>query len=213
MSIDPPPFPGQPPGYGPHYGWSPGPPAAPPKPAPRKHWYAVGAGLLAVGIILGATVFGVGLVTILSKRPAAEHTFGSGGSTTVHIDAGATKVIYVDNDEGSGRHRVHCDVDGGSTQRPRLQRYDGNMTLNHWDAFFTIDAVDSGDYTIACTGAPADTFGVGDKPSTAAFVATILGGLAGVGIAVAGIVTLVVTAVLRHRRATTPWYPGFTTPG
>lgn len=209
MSFNPPPY-----GPGPQqpYGGQPVPPPVPPKQPPSKLWYAVGAGLLVIGLAVGAGVFAVGLVDILSKRPPAEHTFPSGGSTTVHIDGGATKVIYIDNGE-SGRHRVHCDVDGGTTQRPRLERYSGNMTLNEWDASFTIDAVDTGDYTVACTGAPSDTFGVGDKPSVAAFAVTILGGLAGGGLAVTGIVVLVLTAVLRRRRARAPWYPGFTGPG
>ncbi len=212
--ANPPPYPGQqpsyPPGFGPPpgYGWTP----PPEKPRPKKRWYGVGIGLLVIGLVLGGGLFAGALFSVVGKRPGAEHTFASGGSTTVHIDGGATKVIYIENADEAGRHHVHCDVDSASAQRARLQRFSG-MRLDHWEAFFTIDAIDSGDYTVTCMGAGSDTFGVGDKPNMGAFAGGILGAFAGAGMVVAGVVTIVVTAVLRRRRSATPQGPqGFTAP-
>jgi hypothetical protein len=229
VSVDPPPYPGQPPwdpsapppqgGYPPPgQGYPPSSPGYPPpnpgysqpysgypqpysgKPAPKKYWYGIGIALLVIGLIIGVGVFVSALVDIMGKQPSAEHTFASGGSTTVHVDAKDTQVVYIANADAAGGHHVHCDTSDSSGQPVQMQRHHGNMTLNQWDATFTFTAPASGDFTVGCVGAASDSFGVGGEPNPGAFVVGILGALGGGVVAVLGIVTIVITAVLRRRR-------------
>lgn len=215
MSVDPPPYPGQPawnpsampppggyppqnPGYPPQ---NPGyPPPAPGKPAPKKYWYGIGGALLAVGLLVAVGVFVGALVSVMGKQPSSEHSFASGGSTTVHVNASQTKVVYIANADAAGGHHVHCDTSDSSGQPVQMARYSGHMTLNQWEATFTFAPSASGDFTVGCVGAASDSFGVGDEPNPAAFVVGILGALGGGGVAVLGIVMIVITAVLRRRR-------------
>ena len=223
MSIDPPPYhpagaphypapppPACQPGYGaqPGYGWGP-PPAfrpggypAPPvhKRPPKTYWYVVGAVLTVVGLI----VIGVGIAMVASsigKEPADDHTFPAGGSTTVHIDAGETKVVYVANADAAGGHHVQCHTSGGDAGAIKMSRYDGNLTLNQWDATFTVTPSQGGDYTIRCTGAASDTFGIGEDPGVGTIVGGVLASVAGGLPLIAGLSTLTVTAWLRRRRS------------
>ena len=128
------------------------------KPPPKKSWYIVGAVLTVVGLIVAG--FGIGVVVnSTGTQPASEHTFRAGGSTTVHIDAGETKVVYIANATAAGAHHVHCDTVGGDSASGSLdmKQYQGRLTLNQWDATFTVTPSQSGDYTIRCTGAPSST--------------------------------------------------------
>jgi hypothetical protein len=216
VSVDPPPYPGQPagnpsampppggypppsPGYPPPYSGYPPPYSG--KQAPKKYWYGIGVALLVVGLLIAVGVFVGALVNVMGKQPSAEHSFASGGSTTVHVNARETKVVYVANADAAGGHHVHCDTSDSSGQPVPMQRYNGSMTLNQWEATFTFSAGTSGDFTVGCVGAATDSFGVGGEPNPGAFVVGILGALGGGGIVVVGIVTIVITAVLRRRRA------------
>lgn len=208
----PPPYqppPGHQPGFAgpPGYGW--GPPGAAPlpwgyppyrigRPAPRKFWYGIGALLIALAAVVGLVVAIEG-VHIMSKQPSSDHTFSSGASTTVHIDPGATKVIFMANWDTGAEHRIHCDV--SPTAGVELTRYTGELTLNQWTAFFRLTVSQAGDYTVSCMGSPSDTFGVGDDLRISGLIGAIVGGIASLGLLSLGVVTLVVTAVLRRRRA------------
>ena len=175
MSIDPPPYN---PADAPHpapapcaawlaagyaaqsgYGWGP-PTAFPPgaypmpparKPAPKKYWYAVAAVLTAVGLVVGSVGIAM-VVNSIGRQPTGEHTFGAGESTTVHIDAGETKVVYVANATAAGGHRVHCAATGGDSGSIEMKQYQGSLNLNQWDATFTVSPSQSGDYTIRLHG-------------------------------------------------------------
>jgi hypothetical protein len=228
VSIDPPPYnpagapdpasmappymptPGWQPGYGaqPGHGWAPpttfppgGYPMPPaPKRAPKRYWYAFAAVLTAVGL----AVCGVGIgmvVNSIGKQPASDHTFGAAESTTVHIDAGETKVVYVANATAAGGHRVHCDTTGGDSGSIEMTQYQGSLTLNQWDATFTVTPSQTGDYTIRCTGVPTDTFGVGEDPGLGGIFASVVAIIAGAFIVIVGLSVLTVVAVLRRRRS------------
>jgi hypothetical protein len=223
VSIDPPPWnPAQaagppyqpPPGWQPGYGAQPGPGWGPPtafppgaypmpaarKPAPKKYWYAVAAVLTVVGLI----VCGVGTAMVvhsIGKQPPGERTFGARGSTTLHIDADETKVVYIANATAAGGHHVHCDTIGGDSGSVQMKQYQGRLTLNQWDATFTVTPSQSGDYTIRCTGAASDTFGVGDDPGIGATLGSVLAIIAGVFFVIVGLSLLTVTAWLRRRRS------------
>jgi hypothetical protein len=228
VSIDPPPDnpadaasptptpPGSPPpsGYQPGYAAQPGPgwgtptaypPGAYPmpparKPPPKKVWYAVAAVLIVVGLIVCGVGIGI-VVNSLGKQPASEHRFGTGESTTVHIDAGETKVVYVANATATGGHRVHCDTTGGDSGSIDMKRYQGSLTLNQWDATFTVTPSKSGEYRIRCTGAPSDTFGVGEDPGLGTIFGAVLASIAGALPVIVGLSVLTVTAWLRRRRS------------
>jgi hypothetical protein len=170
------------------------------KPAPKRYWYAVAAVLTAVG--LAVCGIGIGMVVnSIGEQPTSEHTFGAGESTTVHIDAGETKVVYVANATAVGGHRVHCDAAGGDSGSIEMKQYQGSLTLNQWDATFTVTPSQSGDYTIRCTGAPSDTFGVGEDPGLGGIFASVVAIIAGAFILILGLSALTVTAWLRRRRA------------
>jgi hypothetical protein len=145
---------------------------------------------------------GIGMVVnSLGKQPASEHTFRTGESTTVHIDAGQTKVVYIANATAAGGHHVHCDAIGGDRGSVEMKRYPGRLTQNQWDATFTVTPTQSGDYTIRCTGAPSDTFGVGGDPGLGAMGASVLISIAGTFLVVVGLSALTVTLWLRRRRS------------
>ncbi len=222
MPIDPPDWSGAdrgnpplmpPPAYQPRfdahpgYGWNspvvrpPG--AYPPYPAvgkaaPRKYWYAIGTALIVLGVVFGVGA-GVKLIDVMGKQPRTEHTFGSGESTTLHIDAGGTNVVFIANADTGARHRVHCGVTPGVGVA--MTNYNGDLTLNQWKAYFTITASQSGDYTVSCTGSSSDTFGVGGDLHMGDFVGAFVAGLGGLALMSVGVLTLVLTAVLRRRRA------------
>lgn len=154
--------------------------------------------------VVGLIVCGVGIGTVVNsigKQPASEHTFGAGESTTVHIDAGETKVVYVANAPAAGGHRVHCDTIGGDRGATQMKQYQGSLTLNQWDATLTVTPNQSGDYTIRCTGHPSDTFGVGEDPGLRAIFVSVLTSIAGTFLIVVGLSALTVTIWLRRRRS------------
>jgi hypothetical protein len=200
---------GHPPEFGrpPGYGWRPPatpppgfypPPYSPIKRTPNAWWYAVGAALLVIGLLISGAGIGV-IVNAFNAQPDSGQTFASGESTTLHFADGATKVIYVDSG-AAGRHHIECNVSNVAERVAKISRYHGNLTINRWEAAFTVTASESGDYTIECTGAPSDTFGVGDNAAAGTFIAGVFGIAAGAGMTLAGIAALVLVAVLRWRR-------------
>lgn len=207
MSNQPPGLPGQPYppggvgptgyGYGPPPGYFPGPPQQ--KAAPKKLWYGVGATLLIVGVLVVA--FGVfGVSRFSDAAPDPEHTFANGEVTTVHFDAGETKVIFVAN---RGEHDTgKCSVGAGtgSDADVTMDNYEGTLTINQWQALFAVTAQQASDHDITCDGATSNQFGVGGDAKATSLVGGIFGILGGGFLCVLGIVTLVVTAILSWRR-------------
>ncbi|MED5812461.1 hypothetical protein VST63_08810 [Mycolicibacterium sp. 050232] len=173
----------------------------PRKAPPKKLWYGVGAALLIVGLLL--TAFGaVSMIGhFADAAPDAEHTFANGEMTTVHFDAGETKVIFVANP--GEHHKVRCNVgtQTGSDDEATIDNYDGGLTINQWQAVFTATAQQSSDYAVTCEGAPSDKFAVGGDVKAGSLVGSVVGLSGGGLLCLVGIVTLIVTAILRHRRA------------
>ena len=191
MSIPPPGLPGQP--YPPP-GYFPGPPQR--KAAPKKLWYGAGAALLIVGVLV-AVFGGVGMIGNFSDAaPDAEHTFGNGETTTVHFDAGETRVIFVA--EPDENHNVRTRT--GSDDDIKMDNYDGTLTINQWQALFTVTVQKASDYAVTCKGAASDEFGVGGDAKPVSLVGGIFAIFGGGVLCVAGILTLVITALVRRRR-------------
>lgn len=192
--------------YGAH-GWPPPPPAGafpPPasssKTSPKKLWYLIGAIIVVLGIV-GVGLSATAIVNVISQRPTEEHTFAAGQSTTVHFDAGERKVIFASTE--ATEHYTNCNVssrDVSSGDGVEIQQYNGSLTLGQWAAVFTVSVKEAGNYTIRCTGQASDTFGVGGDAKVGQFLAGVAGVIAGGGVALIGVVALVITAVLRRRR-------------
>jgi hypothetical protein len=168
---------------------------------PRAFWYAIGAVLIAIGVIASVTLFVVALSQLTARAPGDENTFGNNESTTVHIDAGASKTIYVTNRTFS--RSMSCTVANASGGvNPDLSPYSGQLTLNNWRALFTVSAQDSGDYRVSCSGPVSDArFGVGEHSSASEIAYPFIGAAAGAPLFIAGFVVLVVTVVRRSRGA------------
>jgi hypothetical protein len=169
------------------------------KPPPKKFWYIFAAVLIVVGIAVSA----VGITNIANsfgQLPSAEHTFTSGGSTTVHVEADQKMLIYIENTSASGRRHIDCASTGGASGGVQLQRYQDSLSLNEWDAAFTLTAGTSGDYTVTCTGAPNDTFGIGEDPGVGDMFGAVLASIAGMLPVIVGLSVLTVCLWLRRRR-------------
>jgi hypothetical protein len=194
-------------GYGAHpgYGWAPAPPYPPAYPPvrkrpPKKYWYALGAAVAMIGLI----VCGVGIAMVVNSmgaQPDGAHTFKSGETTTVHIDSGETMLVYVANADAAGGHHVRCGAAGQDGQAVPMKQYQDKLMLNQWEATFTVTPTQSGEYTFGCTGAPIDTFGVGEDPGVRTIFTDVMTSIAGGFLILLGIAVLTVTAVLRHRRS------------
>ena len=153
--------------------------------------------------VIGLIVCAVGVVLVVNstgKQPASEHTFKNGETTTVHIDGGQTKLVYVANADAAGGHHVRCGAVGDDGQALPMQQYQDSLVLNQWEATFTVTPSESGEYKFQCEGAPTDRFGVGDDPGVRSIFAYVLTTIGGGFLIFVGLATLAVIAVLRHRR-------------
>ncbi|MBV9514356.1 MAG: hypothetical protein JO280_10010, partial [Mycobacteriaceae bacterium] len=167
----------------------------PPARRPRARWYVIGAVLAVLGFVGGLGLFvATVILTAYGAAPTDAQTFGNNGSTTVHIDVGASKTIFVAPQDISGQ--VHCTARGGSPANgPEITPYKSNIGVNQWRAAFTLTVHDSDDYAISCTGPAGARFGVGDHVAGSdivyPFIAVAVGGV----LVIAGLVIVIVTAV------------------
>jgi hypothetical protein len=168
---------------------------------PRGFWYAIGAALIVIGVIASITLFVVVLLHLMGRAPTDEHTFGNKEQTSVHLDAGASKTIYVTT--GTYSPSSTCTVastDGGPNRD--LRSYNATVTLGNWRALFSFSAQNDGDYVISCSGPVSDTrYGVGDHISAGDIAYPFMGIGAGAPVVIAGIAVLIVTGVRRSRSA------------
>ena len=166
---------------------------------PRKIWYAVGSLIAAIGLIGGVTLFVVLLIQLTNRGPDDNHAFGNNTATTVHVDAGESKTIYVSPTMAQGA--ISCTARDDKGQKTAdLIPYSSSLTFNHWRAAFTLSPPDGGDHMISCLG-PADArYGIADHVGVVEFAYPFVAAGAGIAIFVAGVVVVIVTAV-RHIRA------------
>jgi hypothetical protein len=168
---------------------------------PRGFWYAIGAALIVIGVIASITLFVVVLLHLMGRAPTDEHTFGNKEQTTVHLDAGASKTIYVTNRTYSPSSSCTA-ASAGAGRDAHLSSYHAQVTLGNWRALFSLSAQNDGDYVISCSGPVSDArYGVGDHISTGDIAYPFMGIGAGAPFVIAGIVVLIVTGVRRSRSA------------
>jgi hypothetical protein len=168
-------------------------------------------GLVAIGLLGGVigviTMFAGGLTHLTAAAPTADHAFGNHGTTTVHIDAGASKTIYAT--KSTPHSDITCTARGTEGERkPTLTPYHSDLTVNQWRALFTLTVQDGGDYSISCSGPSDAGYGVGEHISGSQFANSfvglfVVGGISG-AVVIAGIVVLAVTGFRRSRSTPQP---------
>ncbi len=87
-----------------------------------------------------------------AAQPSASAQFPSGGSTSVELRAGETKMIYVDN-AASPSQRVGCRgaAAASATSAVGIEPVVDDITVNNWRAAFTVTAGAPGTYSFTCT--------------------------------------------------------------
>jgi hypothetical protein len=213
QSAGPPPvgpgWPPQPPtvpGW-PGYPSGPGYPGGPATPVRRsKVPYVIGAVLIVVGIIGAIVAAAGGYAAALDSTDAKP--FGVDTDTAVHLQAGQSKVIYVA--ASADNTKVHCDITG-DTGQAHITSFDGGLSVNQWQALFTIAAESTGDYTVTCSAHDDPSFTIGTDASTPIALGVGVGVFSGF-VAFAGVIVLLVTFIRRRRtpvsaRPPSPPYP------
>lgn len=175
----------------------------------RKFGYTVGAALIAIGAICAIALIVAFLAQVAGKVPTSDHSFGNNGSTTVHVDAGGSKSIYVTNT--SSKANINCTIFGnnpnpGPGDVPVLRRYNFDaIPTSPWRARFYFKVKDGGNYRISCYGPSDVRYGVGEYVGVELFTGLFFGIAAGVVLATAGVATFTITAIRRANRSPPPY--------
>jgi hypothetical protein len=179
-------------------GYPPGPVAVPPRRSGKK--LLIAAALLLTTAVFAGAFAGWLMSGVFRAQPSASDQFASGSSISVTLGAGQTKVIYVEN----AQQRVVCRNDSSESageDAVTIEPIRADITINNWKAAFAVTAGAPGAYTLTCTGAPGDTFGVGGPAPAgrigASVVLILLTGLTGL----AGVITGIIGLVRQLRRA------------
>lgn len=204
-----------------HYG------TALPDVRPHRAWYWVGAALIALGFLGGATSCGVGFMRMVSL-PEFVAEFPEGERVEFEVtevdDPDRDWVLYVDQEDVSVS-QVDCVVSGPGSQ-PQLQDssfdHSYGTSSTYWERLGVIQTTDLGSHTITCDSDRDLNFGLayGDSDSAAVKgmggVALTTGGTFLLGV-VSGLVTILVTLARRRRnlqQGPPPMYsPGMPPPG
>ncbi|AFU06054.1 hypothetical protein [Nocardia brasiliensis] len=205
----------------PNYPGSPYPPQpqAAPRVTPSGWWFALGALLIALGV-LGGAALAVGSFTQVSGRvddfqrievpgSGAVQLSETGGYTVYFEYSGASEAIF------GGEVNVRIADPGGAPVQ--LRRYDSDVTYSFGKregrAALSFDAAVPGTYQVTIQGDPGTsaTAAIGRGLGTS-FVGTLLGGIAlGVGGLLLGLAVVIVVAVKRSgskRRAAASGFTG-----
>lgn len=169
---------------------------------PRRLGYAISAALIAIGTVVAVILFAVFLSRVAGKTPTADHTFGNNQSTTVHLDAGGSKSIYVTNTNAG---KIKCTATGTGGQHGYMHDQDfGFILTSQWRALSYFTVRSGNDYTISCSGPSDVRYGVGEYIGPEQFTNLFWGIGAGVVLVIAGIGTLIATGVRRAVAAPPP---------
>lgn len=174
--------------------------AGPPQPTkyrPRARWWVIGGVLL----VLAPVVFVASLFTVLSPLFREDAVFAADNQPhVVELPAGEERALFTP--QGS---TVSCSSTDGSGADVELRSVGGDFTVNEWQAVARFDTGD-GEVTFQCQGAePTGDVRVGSLPSGGAFVVGLLVGiLVPIVLGGAGLVVLIVTAVLYASRPARP---------
>lgn len=164
---------------------------------PKPRWWVVGGALL----VLAPLVFVASLFTVLAPLFREDAVLPADGQAhQVSVVAGEERALFTP--QGSS---ATCAVTDGSGADLALRRVAGEFTVNEWRAVARFDTGD-GDLTVTCDG--GGTTGevrIGQLPAGSTFVVGLLVGiLVPIALGGAGLVVLIVTAVLYASRPARP---------
>lgn len=164
---------------------------------PKPRWWVIGGALLVLApIVLVASIF-----TVLAPLFQEDAVLPADGRPhQVSVAAGEERTLFTP--QGSS---ATCSVADGSGADLRLSRVNGEFTVNEWVAVASFDTGD-GDLTVTCDGGGmTGEVRVGSLPEGSTFVVGLLVGiLVPIALGGAGLVVLIVTAVLYAGRPARP---------
>ncbi|MFC9549763.1 hypothetical protein ACFTWF_02815 [Rhodococcus sp. NPDC056960] len=177
-----------------------------PEQRPRSFGYAVGAALTAIGVLVAIAASVVFAVQLTGRAPTDDHSFGNDQATVVHVAAGGSKTIYTNTmyTNTTSDSNIKCTVVRADKpfptreDTPHLSRSHFNIPVTQWRPAFSFTVKDGGVYTINCSGAPSDVrYGIGEYVTAGQFAYLLLAIGTGIVLVIAGIATLIATAVRR----------------
>jgi hypothetical protein len=158
------------------------------KKRPSAAWFAVGAAMLVVSVI----VFVVALTGFLRAIAHTDAEFTSAGVHQVTLPADSERAIFV----AAGQPVVFCPLHDGSGTPLRMRSPESRFTYHDWVAVRVFDTGD-GHATFSCRGAVIGEIRIARMPSTGDFAGFgLLGILFPLGLGGAGCVVLLVTTIL-----------------
>ncbi len=181
----------------------PPPPSGPPthqqptKYRPRPRWWVLGGVLL----VLAPVVFVASLFTVLAPLFREDAVLPADGQAhQVSVTAGEERALFTP--QGSS---ATCSITDGSGSNLQLRGVSGEFTVNEWLAVARFDTGD-GELTVTCDGGGmTGEVRIGSLPSGSTFVVGLLVGiLVPIALGGAGLVVLIVTAVLYASRPPRP---------
>ncbi|CKI32551.1 hypothetical protein LTT02_25885 [Mycolicibacterium smegmatis] len=177
-----------------------GPPATGKQP-PRKAWFVIGAALIVAGLV-AISFGGYSMAKVLQASPGANDTFENNGATTVDLQPGEHRMIYIfAGEDGLEPHDIDCVVTSVDTEAtPEITPVGPDVTVNQWQAVFTFTTDRPGSHEVTCTGMESDRFGVGGEVSMGTFGGAFVAIIAGILAAGLGLITLIIVGLLRYRR-------------
>lgn len=146
-------------------------------------------------VVLGLAGAAISVVSMIAATgdPTSDHQFAEGAVTTVHLEAGQSKVVYVADTTGSATGTCAIKKPG------HLTTYGHGLTINQWRAVYTLTGDTAGDYSLVCTGSsPRYSVGTDGSASISGIVAGMFGGVA---VAAVGGAVALVTAIRRRKPA------------
>ncbi|GAA1476066.1 hypothetical protein GCM10009623_05120 [Nocardioides aestuarii] len=164
---------------------------------PKPRWWVIGGALL----VLAPVVFVASLFTVLAPLFREDAVLAADGQPhQVSVAAGEERALFTP--QGSS---ATCSMTDGGGADLRLQRVTGEFTVNEWLAVARFDTGD-GDLTVTCDGGGmTGEVRIGQLPSGDTFVVGLLVGiLVPIALGGAGLVVLIVTAVLTAGRPARP---------
>jgi hypothetical protein len=167
-------------------------------PGPAGYWW--GAALIALGVILGGTLFAVGLGSALGGLPALSTQFDAQTSAT-QVTAPAHWALYVRSRELPAGTCTVTSAAGSVSVTPASGTMQFDRQAGHWTWVANVDGQGPGTYAVTC---PPGHYAVGEQPHIAGFALGIVGAVIGLILPLllglgGGAALIIVTAVRRAR--------------
>lgn len=151
-------------------------PAPPPVPSselrPGRVWYVVAAAIVAIGVCVGAGVFGFGMYSFIGDLPTMEQEFDAGSATDAELSKGRKSAIYVAIPDGMGsgtRLQLAAQCTGSGDGEITLTKRSADISIGsggqEWQLVYDVRVDRTGTYRLECTlddGSGEGRFAVGE---------------------------------------------------